>query len=91
MYEYGSNYIVLDYVNGKTLYECLIEGIKIPEQAIIEVDNAIQLAKGKGLNPSDIHLKNIILTNAGIKVIDVARFLQEKECKQWEDLKKGVF
>ena len=37
------------------------------------------LARQRGLNPSDIHLRNIFLTDRGeIKVIDVARFGQKK-------------
>ncbi|MCD2523236.1 protein kinase family protein, partial [Bacillus licheniformis] len=58
------------------------------DDMICEVDRALNDARRKGLNPSDIHLRNLILTPSGtIKVIDVARFLQTKECRQWDDLK----
>ncbi|AIF43033.1 serine/threonine protein kinase [Virgibacillus sp. SK37] len=87
LYEAGQNYLVIDYIDGTTLFDCLIEGISIKEETIYQVENALQSAKERGLNPSDIHLKNIILTPEGsIKLIDVARFQQEKECHQWRDL-----
>ncbi|MFT8321659.1 MAG: protein kinase family protein [Bacillus sp. (in: firmicutes)] len=92
VYEIGNNYIVMDFIEGKTLFECLIEGILITEDHIKETDAAILLSNQKGLNPSDIHLKNIILTKENeIKIIDLARFRQEKKCTQWMDLKKAFY
>lgn len=88
VYETGKNYLAMDYIEGKTLFDCLIEGILISEEHIKETDYAIALSKEKGLNPSDIHLKNIILTkDKQIKIIDLARFRQQKKCHQWQDLK----
>ncbi|PKG21625.1 protein kinase family protein [Niallia nealsonii] len=92
VYEIGKNYLVMDYIEGTTLFDCLIEGIVISENHIKETDYAISLSKEKGLNPSDIHLKNIILTkDNGIKIIDLARFRQQKKCKQWHDLKTAFY
>ena len=88
MYEMGENYIVIDYIMGWTLYECLVKGIKISEGQVEDIDRAIQLSREVGLNPSDIHLRNILITpDGGIKMIDVARFRQTKPCRQWYDLK----
>lgn len=90
IYEAGPNYIVIDYIEGYTLFECLTLGIPISERDIKEVDLALSLARTKGLNPSDIHLRNILITPQGsIKIIDVARFRQSKNCHQWEDIKKA--
>ncbi|WP_445487052.1 protein kinase family protein [Niallia sp. 03133] len=92
IHEIGDNYIVMDYIDGKTLFDCLIEGILIKEVYIKAIDHAILLSKQKGLNPSDIHLKNIILTKDNeIKIIDLARFRQVKKCTQWKDLKKAFY
>ncbi|GAB7389014.1 serine/threonine protein kinase [Bacillaceae bacterium] len=91
MYAYGKLYLVIEYIEGKTLFKCLTEGIFIPEKVIHEVDAAIEHARKKGLNPSDIHLRNIMLTEQGVKMIDVARFLQKKDCRQWDDLKKAYY
>lgn len=88
IYETGPSYILMEYIKGYTFYECLNKGIRIDDDMICEVDRALNDARRKGLNPSDIHLRNLILTPSGtIKVIDVARFLQTKECRQWDDLK----
>ncbi len=92
LYEIGENYIVIDYIEGNTLFECLLQGIQINPDIIGEVDYALSLAKQRGLNPSDIHLRNLILTSKNrIQVIDVARFRQTKDCTQWRDLKKSFY
>ncbi|KMJ58009.1 serine/threonine protein kinase [Bacillus sp. LL01] len=92
LYASGENYIVIDYIEGLTLFECLVRGSQISERVLKEVDEAISLAKQRGLNPSDIHLHNILITPRGnVKLIDVVRFDQEKHCTQWEDLKRGYY
>nr|WP_132748604.1 protein kinase family protein [Scopulibacillus darangshiensis] len=92
LYEAGSNYLVIDFIEGQTLFQCLNKGIEIKNRNILGVDHALSMAEDLGLNPSDIHLRNIILTSEGeIKLIDVARFRQIKNCSQWEDLKKCFY
>ena len=82
--------IVMDYIEGLTLFECIVEGRVITPVHLEEIDHALALAAAKGLNPSDIHLRNIFITSVGdIKIIDVARFRQLKDCSQWENLKKA--
>lgn len=86
----GSNYIVMDYIEGLTLFECISHGRLITPDHIKEIDYALSLALAQGLNPSDIHLRNIFITSTGeIKIIDVARFRQQKNCRQWHDLKRA--
>lgn len=92
LYDSGCNYLVIDYVQGTTLFNCLVKGIPIASRHIKEVDDALQLAREKGLNPSDIHLRNIIVTPKGdVRLIDVARFRQTKKCSQWDDLKIAFY
>ncbi|RKL65661.1 serine/threonine protein kinase [Salipaludibacillus neizhouensis] len=92
LYEFGANYLVIDYVDGNTLFNCLVKGIMVTSDHIKEIDSALLQAKKKGLNPSDIHLRNIMITSHGdIKIIDVARFRQTKKCSQWIDLKTGFY
>lgn len=86
----GSNFIVMDYIEGFTLFDCIVHGKVITSSHITEIDHALSLATARGLNPSDIHLRNIFITTTDeIKIIDVARFRQEKDCLQWENLKKA--
>jgi len=88
IYDSGTNYLVIDYIEGCTLFECINNGIPITAFHINEIDLALSLAANKGLNPSDIHLRNILITTKNeIKLIDVARFKQTKNCTQWHDLK----
>ncbi|MFG6150371.1 protein kinase family protein [Halobacillus sp. B23F22_1] len=90
LYEVGTNYFVMDYIEGKTLFQCILEGRRIHRRHIVEVDKAIAFARKKNLNPSDIHLHNLLLTKDDtVKVIDVARYKQTKNCTQWKDLKQA--
>lgn len=90
IFDSGLNYIVMDFIEGRTLFECVNQGIPITTDHIKEIDDALLLASSKGLNPSDIHLRNIFITsNNDIKLIDVARFRQTKNCTQWSDLKSA--
>ncbi|MGW6384203.1 protein kinase family protein [Peribacillus butanolivorans] len=90
LYDAGENYLVIDHIEGNTLFECLTLGIPITEENIKEIDHALQLARKEGLNPSDIHLRNIFITSEKkVKIIDVARFKQVKSCSQWHDLKSA--
>lgn len=92
LYDSGCNYLVIDYVKGNTLFSCLEKGLPITKENIKEIDHALKLARSKGLNPSDVHLRNIFLTPSGsIKMIDVARYRQTKKCSQWNDLKTAFF
>lgn len=86
----GPNYIVMDYIEGWTFFECMSSGKLITPTHQEEIEHALSLAKARGLNPSDIHLRNIFITTMGkIKIIDVARYRQKKDCRQWTDLKKA--
>lgn len=90
IYAEGENYFVMDYIEGKTLFECISSGIVVEPEHIRQIDEALELAAKQGLNPSDIHLRNILLTKEKeIKLIDVARFRQRKSCRQWKDLKRA--
>ncbi|MFS0647512.1 serine/threonine protein kinase [Siminovitchia sp. 179-K 8D1 HS] len=77
LYGTGPNYIILSFEQGVTLYDCLLQGIPIPEQVIQDVEEAREFVRSQGLNPRDIHLKNVILQNGRGKVIDVSEYIKE--------------
>ncbi|KHE67679.1 serine/threonine protein kinase [Halobacillus sp. BBL2006] len=88
----GEGFLVLEYVEGITFYDCLVQGIAITPDMVLKVDEALDFARKKGLNPSDIHLKNMMLTKENeVKIIDVVRFTQQQECSHWPDLKKAYY
>ncbi|WP_163970347.1 serine/threonine protein kinase [Oceanobacillus halotolerans] len=82
-------YLVLSYEEGPTLYDCLLKGIHIPSQVIKDVEDAREYVRKKGLNPRDIHLKNILLQNNRAKIIDVSEYIQPGNDFRWEHLKKA--
>ena len=84
--------IILSWITlrGLPFLNVCRKGKLITSNHIKEIDHALALALAQGLNPSDIHLRNIFITSSGeIKIIDVARFRQQKHCRQWHDLKKA--
>ena len=82
-------YLVLSYEEGKTLFDCILQGVHIPQQVINEVEDAREYVRRKGLNPRDIHLKNILLQNGRAKIIDVSEYTLPGNDFRWEHLKKG--
>ncbi|MCZ8532575.1 serine/threonine protein kinase [Psychrobacillus psychrodurans] len=82
-------YLVLSYEEGTTLFDCILQGIHIPEQVVNDVENAREYVRNKGLNPRDIHLKNILLQNGRAKIIDVSEYVLPGNDYRWEHLKKG--
>jgi len=88
-YGSGSNFLVLSFEEGITLYDCLLKGIHIPEQAIQDVENARDYVFKRGLNPRDIHLKNILLHEGRAKLLDVSEYMKQGNDNRWEHLKKG--
>ncbi|WP_230501628.1 protein kinase family protein [Sutcliffiella rhizosphaerae] len=90
LYNSGKNFIVIDFVEGLTLFGCLVTGKQMNRSILSDVDDAIKHARERGLNPSDIHLHNILITpTERIILIDVVRFTQKNRCNQWNDLKKA--
>ena len=82
-------YLVLSYEKGLTLFDCILQGIHIPKTVIDDVEEARAYIRSKGLNPRDIHLKNIILQNGKAKIIDVSEYALPGNDLRWEHLKKG--
>ncbi|WP_085524535.1 serine/threonine protein kinase [Tuberibacillus sp. Marseille-P3662] len=85
----GDRFLVLSFEQGTTLYDCLLQGIHIPEQVIQDVENARTYIREQGLNPRDIHLRNILLQNGRAKILDVSEYIQPGNDGRWEHLKQG--
>ncbi len=85
-YGEGANYIVISHERGITLTDCLIEGVHVPERAIQDVEEARELVRSRGLNPRDIHLKNVLLQDGRAKVLDVSEYVQAGDDNRWAHL-----
>jgi len=88
-YGSGSNFLVISYEEGITLHDCLLKGIYIPPQVVHDVDNARHYASKRGLNPRDIHLKNILLHEGRAKILDVSEYMKSGNDNRWQYLKDG--
>lgn len=82
----GERYLVLSMERGLTLYDCLVQGIEVPLQAMLDVEQARAYVRSKGLNPRDIHLKNILLQEGRGKLLDVSEYVKPGNDRRWEHL-----
>jgi len=88
-YHAGERYLILRRLDGITLYNCVLIGIPIPRQAVEDIDAALHYARRKGLNPHDVHGKNVMIKDGRGYVVDVSDFLKQEPCSMWDDLKKA--
>ena len=49
-YGFHDNYLILSFEEGTTLYDCLLQGISIPKQAMEDVEQAREYVRQKELN-----------------------------------------
>jgi len=86
----GAFYLVLSYEPGPTLYECLVQGIPVPEQAMADVEAARRHARRVGLHPKDVHLKNVLLQGNRARILDVSKYVAPgDEDRVWDHLAEG--
>jgi len=85
-------FLVMKRLYGKTLYECVLKGVRIPRRVVEDIDEALEYARERGLNPHDVHGKNVMVTKDGRGVVvDVSDFLKAEPCEMWDDLKKAYY
>ena len=87
----GVNFLVLKRLPGKTLYDCVIQGVSIPKQVIEDIDRALLYARQQGLNPSDVHGRNVMMSAGRGLVVDISDFLHPGNCPKWQHLKQAYF
>jgi len=85
----GKNYLVLKRLEGITLYNALAKGIRIPEKVIDDINEALEYARSRGLNPYDIHGKNVMMKDGRGYVVDVSDFYKNGKDEKWEDFVKA--
>ncbi|MBU5484160.1 serine/threonine protein kinase [Clostridium sp. MSJ-11] len=86
-----NNYLILENLKGITFYDCLIKGIKIHKHIIKDIDDALEYARKKGLNPHDVHAKNLMIVNNRGVVADISDFKHKEHCYLWDDFKKAYY
>lgn len=86
----GEGFLILRRLVGTTLYDCLRRGIAIPPQVIGDIDAALAYARQRGLHPTDVHAKNVMMTPDGHGlVVDISDFGTEHPDRKWSDLKRA--
>jgi hypothetical protein len=81
-----SGVLILKRLSGVTLYDCLHRGLFIPPQVIEDIEQALVDARSQGLNPHDVHGRNVMMIDGRGVVVDVSDFLKTKPCRAWGDL-----
>lgn len=87
----GKNYLVLKRLEGITLYNAVAKGIRIPESVIDDIEGALDYAKNRGLNPYDVHGKNVMMKDGKGYVVDISDFYKEGKDQKWDDLVKAYY
>ncbi len=73
LYDVGPNYLVMELLDGETMAAKLKRGKLSIEQTLLfgqEIADALAAAHAKGIIHRDIKPANIMLTRAGVKVLD---------------------
>ncbi|NMD68970.1 serine/threonine protein kinase [Bacillus sp. DNRA2] len=86
---HSDQYLVLKRLNGITLFNAVIKGVQIPNSVINDIDAALEYAKSVGLNPYDVHGKNVVMNGTKGFVVDISDFYKTGYCSKWDDLKKA--
>lgn len=89
---YAENgFLILQRLYGVTLYDCVHQGKFIPQQAIDDIENALNYARSRGLRPHDVHGRNVMVQQGRGVIVDVSDFLKPEACSVWEDLKRAYY
>jgi hypothetical protein len=87
----GENFLVLKRLYGTTLYDSVHQGLSIPQQVIVDIDRALDDARNRGLNPYDVHGRNVMMYEGRGFVVDVSDFLHQGTCPKWRHLKRAYY
>jgi RIO-like serine/threonine protein kinase len=70
-------WMVVDKVNGPTLWQALQGGEKLEGHLYEQIEAAVEHCYARGVIPDDLHLNNIMVDQEGrVKFVDVGRFFQ---------------
>lgn len=78
----NNKFVLSEFVEGKTFYQIEKADNHLVKEYKKEIEEAFSFANSVGLNPMDVHLNNMMLTNEGhLKIVDVGRFSRVRKNK----------
>lgn len=88
MYEYGEDYILMEYINGDTLMDLFFRGVKITENQMNEITTLLERLELLGIYHNDTHFENVILKNNKLYLIDLGNADIVENNYKWKFIKK---
>lgn len=85
------DFLILKRLRGVTLFDCLHQRLRIPVQVIVDIDRALDYTRSQGLNPRDVHGKNVMMHEGRGLVVDISDFLEEGLGSARTDFKKFYY
>src|SRR4029077_5045211 len=82
LYDVGPDYLVMEHCEGKTLSKRIAEGALPTKQALefgMQIADALDKAHRQGIVHRDLKPANIMITKAGVKLLDFGLAKQNKD------------
>ena len=77
MYDYGSDYIVLEFIDGHNLLDLLFLKEKITKNHLHEIDKMLEKLNELNVYHNDTHFENVIYSNNKLYLIDLGNASHE--------------
>lgn len=88
MYEYGEDYILMEYIKGDTLMNLFFKGVRITKDKMNEISFLLNQLENIGVYHNDTHLENVILYKNKLYLIDLGNADTIENNYKWKFIQK---